>query len=99
MKIPNELDGAKVIQYTNNVPSNDYGIVLYEEESTKKEVKITGIAIAKYEDAEGFNLFSCDLNWQVIGDYFYFTLVEAINEACDGFGVKSNDWCLVDKQS
>ncbi|WML48518.1 hypothetical protein RCG23_25410 [Neobacillus sp. PS3-34] len=92
MKIPSELDGAKVIQYTKNVVSNDFGFVLYQEESTKKKVKITGIAIAKYEDGEGFYLFSCDLNWQVIGDYFFFSLDEAIKDASDGFGVKKNDW-------
>lgn len=92
MNSPSELDGAKVIQCTNNINPNDFGVVLYEEENPKKEVKITGIAIAKYEDGRGYYLFSCDLNWQVIGDYFFSSLEEAINEASNGFGVKENDW-------
>lgn len=43
---------------------------------TKKEV-ITAFAVAKYDGARGYNLFSCDLEWNVIGGTLHDSLQEA----------------------
>jgi hypothetical protein len=55
-------------------------------------VNITALTIAKYDDGEGYYLFSCDLNWNVIGDLFFYSLEEAETYACRDFGIEEKDW-------
>ncbi|MEK3983314.1 hypothetical protein MHB77_07960 [Paenibacillus sp. FSL K6-3166] len=69
------LDGANVWIYTANEHCNNYGYVLFEGEN--KKVGITAFAVAKYDGARGYYLFSCDLDWNVIGDTLHDSLQEA----------------------
>jgi hypothetical protein len=55
-------------------------------------VNITAVAIAKYEDGEGYYIFSCDLNWTVIGDLYFFSLEEAETYAYKDLGIEEKDW-------
>lgn len=75
LSTPTELDGAKVLFYTDNNITNDYGYVYCQE--GEKSVIITALAIAQYEGNEGYYLFSCDLDWNVIGDTLHYSLQEA----------------------
>jgi hypothetical protein len=84
---PNELDGAKVIKCSTNITSNDFGYVEFNDENARY-VYITAVAIAKYEDGEGYYIFSCDLNWTVIGDLYFFSLEEAETYAYKDFGIE-----------
>lgn len=71
MKVPRELDGARVIEYTMNSVENQFGVVgiLSDKGNVIDELQITDMAICQYEGATHFYLFSCDLNWEVIGDF------------------------------
>lgn len=73
MHVPNILDGAKVILYTDNKASNNFGYVRYEYHD---EI-ITALAIAKYEKDKNYYLFYCNLEWEVIGDTLHSTIDEA----------------------
>ncbi|CAG7658302.1 hypothetical protein ACFQI7_37010 [Paenibacillus allorhizosphaerae] len=75
MTAPIELDGAKVLLYTDNKSSNDFGYVYYQED--EKTVVITALAVAQYEGSEGYYLFSCDQEWNVVGDTLHYSLQEA----------------------
>jgi len=88
MNVPAILDGAKVILYTTNDISNNFGCVHYEEHD---EV-VTGLAIAKYDSDESYYLFSCDLQWNVIGDTLHATLEEAKCCAENSFEIKGLTW-------
>lgn len=57
MKVPELLDGAKVLLYTENKASNNFGFVQFPD----KTVIITGMAIARYENSSNFYLFDCDM--------------------------------------
>jgi hypothetical protein len=85
------LDGAKVIKCTTNIKSNDLGYVEFNEEHAIV-VNITAVAIAKYKDGEGFYLFSCDINWKVIGDLYFYSLEKAKAYACKDLGIEEQDW-------
>ena len=41
----------------------------------------TGLAICKYDDAEGFYLFSCDQNWNTLTDTFHESVEKAKAQA------------------
>lgn len=73
MYVPNELDGAKVIMYTDNKVSNNFGNVRYEDH----DEMITALAIAKYDKDKSYYLFDCNLEWEVIGDTLHSTIDEA----------------------
>ncbi|QOR67319.1 hypothetical protein IM538_04040 [Cytobacillus suaedae] len=90
MNIPDELDGAKVIQYTKNSTQNEFGVVniISEDNEVIDVCPITALAICKYSDGNGYYLFSCDLNWEVVGDTFHYSLEEAIDFA----DVKETEW-------
>jgi hypothetical protein len=92
--IPNELDGAKVIKYTSNSLSNKFGTVriINEKKETIDEIPITAKAICKYEGSQEYYLFSCDLNWEVIGDFDCDSLKEAMEIAKNSNNVKYEDW-------
>ncbi len=85
MGVPFELDGARVILYTNNNENNNFGYIHCGEQ---KEV-VTGLAITKYDNDESYYLFSCDLEWSVIGDTLHSTLEEA--KECAKISHNAND--------
>lgn len=98
MTPPAELDGARVIAYTSNNESNNFGFVRYEEEDgAYNDVIVTGMAIAKYDEGNGFYLFSCDVEWNVIGDTFHDSLNEAI-ECADGIATSNWIYPMSEKQ-
>jgi hypothetical protein len=94
MKIPSELDGARVILYTINSPHNKYGTVgiINENNEVVDEIPITAKAICQYEGSKEFYLFSCDMEWEVIGDMDYYSIEEAKESARLSNGVKENEW-------
>ncbi|WP_088044600.1 hypothetical protein [Bacillus sp. EAC] len=94
MEIPNELDGANVILYTDNSLQNQFGYVdtINENNVNIGVTQIAAIAICKYIDGVGYYLFSCNCNWEVIGDTFHDTLEEAKEHADVSFFVKEDDW-------
>lgn len=79
MKVPNGLDGARVIEYNINSVENQFGFlgILSEKGNVLEELQITAMAICQYKGANSYYLFSCDLNWEVIGDFDFDTLEEA----------------------
>jgi hypothetical protein len=91
INFPNELDGAKVIMSTTNKKSNNFGYVESNDENARV-VNITAVTIAKYEDGEGYYIFSCDLNWNVIGDLYFYSLEEAESYAYKDFGIDEKNW-------
>ncbi|MEW9122686.1 MAG: hypothetical protein AB2421_08230 [Thermotaleaceae bacterium] len=92
--IPDELDGAKVIKYTSNSLSNIFGTVriINDKKEIIDEISITAKAICKYEGSNEYYLFSCDLNWEVIGDFDCDSLKEAMEIAYNSNNVKYDDW-------
>ncbi|WNR46852.1 hypothetical protein [Paenibacillus roseipurpureus] len=92
MNVPAELDGAKVIMYIEN-DKRPFLIMKFEEDDgSQKEVPITRMAIAKYENGKGYYLFLCDMNWEVQNDFDFDSIEEAIHCASKSFEVKINDW-------
>ncbi|WP_169091666.1 hypothetical protein [Paenibacillus sp. PL91] len=88
MTVPIELDGAKVLYFTDNQITNDYGYVYYQEH--EKTVIVTALAIALYDGDNRFYLFSCDIDWNVIGD----TLHDSLHEAFD-CALQSNNSSII----
>lgn len=91
MNIPSELDGAKVILCTDNKETNYYGYVRYEDH----DENVTALAIAKYANGKSCYLFSCDLEWNVIGDTSHSTLEEAKYCAENSAGGKGIVWITI----
>jgi hypothetical protein len=94
MDNPIELDGAKVILLTINSETNNYGSVgiLGEDNEIIDEIPITAMAICQYAGSSEYYLFSCDLNWEVIGDFDHDSLKEAKDSAKINHNVKDEDW-------
>lgn len=94
MIVPAELDGAKVILHTLNSLSNQYGAVqiINENKEIIDEILITAMAICQYEGSKEYYLFSCDLNWEVIGDMDFDTIEEAKDSAKTNRNIKNEDW-------
>ncbi|MDQ0057886.1 hypothetical protein [Paenibacillus harenae] len=70
MNIPAQLDGARVIMYIENDVNRTITKMFYEEEDgSAKEVLITGLALAKYEQSNEYYLFLCDTNWEIHQDF------------------------------
>ncbi|MGG2028004.1 hypothetical protein AB1282_20085 [Gottfriedia sp. S16(2024)] len=94
MRIPTKLDGAKVILYTSNSLTNQYGTIgiINDDKEIIDEILVTAMAICQYEGSNIYYLFSCDLNWEVIGDIDYDTIDEAKESASLNRNVKNKDW-------
>ncbi|MEO2076627.1 MAG: hypothetical protein ABGX20_14755 [Bacillus sp. (in: firmicutes)] len=94
MVIPSELDGAKVVHITRNSIDNQYGYVgiVDDDRNLIDKIPITAVAICQYEGSTDCYLFSCDLNWEVIGDTDYHTIEEAKQSARNNYCVKDEDW-------
>ncbi|MFD2615683.1 hypothetical protein [Paenibacillus gansuensis] len=96
MNIPAQLDGAKVIMFIENDANRPITKMLYEEEDgSSNEVLITGLALAKYENANEYYLFLCDTNWEVHQDFDMESIDEAINCSITTFHLNKNDWKLL----
>jgi len=93
MSAPLELDGAKVIKQTKNDASQKIGVMFFEEkDGSTVEITITGLAIVKYEDEEGYYLFMCDQNWDIQDDQLLNSVEEALEWAEKSFDVEEKDW-------
>ena len=79
--------------YTANEQYNNYGYVLFEGEN--KKVGITAFAVAKYDGARGYYLFSCDLDWNVISVTLYDSLQEA-KECAENSSHVTINWISID---
>jgi hypothetical protein len=62
---PNELDGAEVLLWAYS-PEKPFFIMRYTNGG--EYCPIHGFAICRYKGADTFYKFSCDLNWNVLGD-------------------------------
>jgi hypothetical protein len=87
MEAPEKLDDAKVIEYA--FPSCEgFGV---HRDINGNEVEISSIAVATYGDDQ-FYLFSCDSNWNVIGDLVYDSVEEAKDDALRWYAVSEIQW-------
>lgn len=95
--IPTKLDGAKVIQHTSNTLSNHYGVVgiLNDRKEIIDRLPITAMAICQYEGSNKYYLFSCDTNWEVIGDFDFDTLEDAVISAKLSQNVNEDEWITI----
>ncbi|PJZ65558.1 hypothetical protein CH371_11500 [Leptospira wolffii] len=71
MKIPENLDGAKIIEYSIG---GGFGIVNDEEFG---EIEIFALAICSYNGDSEIYLFSCDRSLNVISDTLHDTIEDA----------------------
>ncbi|CAG7658785.1 hypothetical protein ACFQI7_36685 [Paenibacillus allorhizosphaerae] len=97
MMIPTELDGAKVIQHTSNSMANHYGVVgiLSDSKEILDQLPITAMAICQYEESNKYYLFSCDTKWEVIGDFDFDTLEDAVSSAKLSHNVNEDEWIII----
>ncbi|MFN0195721.1 MAG: hypothetical protein ACKVT0_03195 [Planctomycetaceae bacterium] len=73
---PETLDGAVVLSYA--IAAESFGKAEHPEGSVDE---ILYLAIAKYDDAQGYYLFACNKSWEVVGDLFYNNADDAIKDA------------------
>jgi len=95
--IQTELDGAKIIQHTSNSMTNQYGVVgiLNDNKEVINQHPITAMAICQYEGSTKYYLFSCDINWEVIGDFDFDTLEDAVVSAKLSHNVNEYEWITI----
>ena len=61
---PKKLDNANVLYYT---PKDNYGYIYYDNGEIAEHIKY--LAICKYANQkEGYYLFKCDEDYEVVGD-------------------------------
>lgn len=77
---PDVLDGAKVLFYT---PKDDYGIMYDTTGNVVAHFKY--LSICKYENGEGYYLFKCNEEYEVVSD----SLWDSIEMCC---GLKSDEF-------
>lgn len=87
---PSELDGARVILYTENDGRGSYGLVYYEDED--REEDITALAIWKYPNDQEVYLFACNRFWNVIGDTLHDSIDAAKEFAEDYYEANDIQW-------
>lgn len=74
---PIELDNAKVLYYT---PQDNYGHIYYENGDIAEHIKY--LAICQYLiQNEEYYLFSCDENYEVVGDSVWSSINECMKMA------------------
>jgi hypothetical protein len=82
---PAELDGAVVLAAAvigPNAPIRTHHIVKGELANPR----IQRLAIARYDDQEGYYLFYCDSTWAVVTDTYHDTFDGAVEQARFEFG-------------
>lgn len=92
MQPPLELDGAKVLLYAT----------LQKEHKPTANTKhylggdlmqpSSGLAICRYGNDEGFYLFYCDSDWNVVTDTYHESIEDAKNQAEFEYKDVSNAW-------
>ncbi|WNF23366.1 hypothetical protein [Mesobacillus jeotgali] len=94
MEIPSELDGASVIHITKNSLENTFGYIGFVDDKRNliDTIDITAVAICRYDGSVECYLFSCGINWEVIGDKVYDTIEDAKKSAMNSHNVKEEDW-------
>lgn len=96
MTLPTQLDGAKVIRLTKNNITRHLSSMIFEEENDEnKEVPITALAITNYIYEDRYYLFLCDMNWEVVNDYLFESIDEALEFANRNFDVHEHDWIII----
>ncbi|EPY07581.1 hypothetical protein PAALTS15_09289 [Paenibacillus alvei TS-15] len=96
MIVPAHLDGAKVIMYVDNDVNRPIAKMLYEEDNgSSKEIIITGLALAKYDNSNDYYLFLCDKNWEVCQDFDIGSIEEALHSSIASFELDNSDWKYV----
>ncbi|MRX73433.1 hypothetical protein GJU40_14905 [Bacillus lacus] len=93
MSKPLELDGAKVLVFTKN-DTTKLLMVFEEEEGSPREVPITALAIAEYDNDDRFYLFLCDKDWEVQADYLFDSVEESMHFAAKEFGIFEKEWSV-----
>ena len=83
---PAQIDGANVLEWAwsgdftfGEVPGNTSG-------------PIFGLAIAKYDNADGIYRFSCDHDWDCVQDGLYDSVAEAKEQLPDQYRLVSANW-------
>lgn len=84
---PKELDEAGVI-FVAACPS---GFVVHYE-SSGEDTEICFVALAGYTGGRGIYLFSVNENFEVIGDWFFDDIEEAMLAAQNHSGITKDDW-------
>ena len=79
---PKKLDGAKVLYYTGE---GDFGVVTNTNETDAE--RICYLAICKYENDNGYYLFLCDENYNVVTD----DLLDSITQCFEIASFKKDD--------
>ena len=88
MIAPSELDGAKVLLYIENMPTNTLGYVQFPDHNET----VTALAIAQYDGDNSYYVFDCDINWEVIGDTLHASLNDALECAKNSFNLDGHPW-------
>lgn len=85
MQPPNEIDGARVIEWAWS-GDGPFGEVPGADDS-----EIYGLAIATYDDIE-FYRFSCDKNWNTVQDALYDSVAAAKDQLPDQYRNVVAEW-------
>ena len=88
MLAPSQLDGAKVILYIENIPTNDLGYVQYPDHNDT----VTALAIAQYDGETSYYIFGCDADWNVISDTLHPSLNDALECAKNSYSLDGQQW-------
>jgi hypothetical protein len=73
---PKQLDGAEVLYYTDKY---DFGVVANTDGIDPEYVCY--LSICKYKNEDGYYLFLCDENYEVITDDLLYTIKECFEFA------------------
>ena len=87
---PEFLDGARVLQVASLVGLQPTGKTRhYRGIPSSREAleNFAALAIAQYDGKEGFYLFYCDSDWNVMTDTFHDDLAGAIEQANWEYGL------------
>ena len=77
MKPPQEIDGAKVLEWAWS-GDKPFGIIKYSE-SDDVAAEIYGLAICQYQDSKAIYRFCCGANWEAEHDSDCASVSEAKN--------------------
>jgi len=86
---PSYLDGARVIKWAWS-GQEPFGFVDSDENTIRKE--IYGLALCQYENTESIYRFSCDINWEVIQDSEYDSILDAIDQLPEQYKNVEPNW-------
>ena len=94
-KPPNEIDGAKVLQWawSGSLP---FGTLKYKggEKDGETAFEIYGLAICRYEKSDEIYRFSCDENWGTQQDAPYDSVEQAKKDLPDQYKNVPANWIV-----